>query len=195
MTPSRLLGVGRLLTFAAASSRWSPGTPPAAPAAAKLPLTRVVLFTAGVGYFHREGTVDGTARVELKVPEEDVNDLIKTLVAADKDGGTARAVTYDNKAPAEVDPQGVRRGPDREPVRRPTARPGPRGGRWNSPTGAGPSSPAPWSASSGRRRRSRQRIAVRDRRVRRTGGRAAARPPPGRRSSPAPRSRPTPSPR
>lgn len=71
------------------------------PKAAKLPLTRVVLTTAGVGYFHREGTIDGTARVELKVNEEDVNDLILTLLASDPNG-TTRAVTYDNRAPAEI---------------------------------------------------------------------------------------------
>ena len=76
--------------------------PPDAPKPAKLPLTRVVLFNAGVGYFHREGIVDGNARVDLKVAEEDVNDLIKSLIATDKDGGTARAITYDNHAPAEI---------------------------------------------------------------------------------------------
>lgn len=69
--------------------------------AAKLPLTRVVLTTAGVGYFHHEGTIDGSARVELKVNEEDVNDLILTLLADDPNG-TTRAITYDNRAPAEI---------------------------------------------------------------------------------------------
>jgi hypothetical protein len=67
----------------------------------KLPLTRVVLTNAGVGYFHHEGTIDGTARVELKVNEEDVNDLILTLLANDP-AGTSRSVTYDNRAPAEI---------------------------------------------------------------------------------------------
>jgi hypothetical protein len=69
--------------------------------AAKLPLTRVVLTTAGVGYFHHEGTIDGSTRVELKVNEEDVNDLILTLLANDPTG-TSRSVTYDNRAPAEI---------------------------------------------------------------------------------------------
>jgi hypothetical protein len=76
--------------------------PPAPAKAVKLPLTRIVLFNSGVGYFHREGTVEGNARVELKVDADDVNDLIKSLIAADKDGGSVRAVTYDNRAPAEV---------------------------------------------------------------------------------------------
>ncbi len=73
---------------------------PAVPAA-KLPITRVVLSNAGIGYFHREGTVDGTARVELSVHEDDVNDLILTLLASDPQGA-ARSVSYDNRAPAEV---------------------------------------------------------------------------------------------
>jgi hypothetical protein len=75
--------------------------PAEAPKVVKLPLTRVVLFNAGIGYFHREGTVNGNAKVELKVNEEDVNDLILTLMTNDP-AGTARAVTYDNRAPAEI---------------------------------------------------------------------------------------------
>jgi hypothetical protein len=73
----------------------------AAPAEAKLPITKVTLFNAGIGYFQREGTIDGTTRVDLKVNEEDVNDLILTLLANDPNG-KAQAVTYDNKAPAEI---------------------------------------------------------------------------------------------
>jgi hypothetical protein len=75
------------------------------PALAKptdLPLKRVVLFNAGVGYFQREGIVDGNARVELRFPEPDVNDLLKSLVLEDKDGGKVKAVTYDGKHPVEV---------------------------------------------------------------------------------------------
>ncbi len=78
-----------------------PPISPEAPKVVKLPLTRVVLFNAGIGYFHREGTVTGNAKVELKVNEEDVNDLILTLMTNDP-AGTARAVTYDNRAPAEI---------------------------------------------------------------------------------------------
>ncbi|CAN5226657.1 hypothetical protein BH11PLA2_BH11PLA2_21250 [soil metagenome] len=68
---------------------------------AKLRLTRVVLTNAGIGYFYREGTIDGTARVELQVDESDVNDLILSLLAEDT-AGTAQSVTYDNRAPAEI---------------------------------------------------------------------------------------------
>src|SRR3954451_13008473 len=34
-----------------------------------LPLTRVVLFNSGVGYFSRSGEVEGEARVDLTFPE------------------------------------------------------------------------------------------------------------------------------
>src|SRR5580700_2216266 len=53
--------------------------------AAELPLTRIVLFNAGIGYFHREGDVNGDAHLDLKFDEADVNDLLKTLVLSDKD--------------------------------------------------------------------------------------------------------------
>lgn len=71
------------------------------PKAVKLPLTRVVLFNAGFGYFERTGTIDGPSKLALKVNEEDINDLILTLMVNDP-SGTARAVTYDNRAPAEI---------------------------------------------------------------------------------------------
>jgi hypothetical protein len=59
--------------------------PPAAehPAGRTLPLASVVLFNSGVGYFQREGTVEGNARVDLSFPATDVNDLLKSLVLQD----------------------------------------------------------------------------------------------------------------
>ncbi len=73
-----------------------------APPAVELPLTRIVLFNAGIGYFHREGDVTGESRLDLRFDEGDVNDLLKSLVLTDKDGGKVRAVTYDNRMPIEV---------------------------------------------------------------------------------------------
>src|SRR5262245_51722506 len=71
-----------------------------APAAA-LPVTRVVLFSSGVGYFQREGSVTGDARVDLTFPEADVNDLLKSLVLQDLGGGRIAAVSYDSHDPVE----------------------------------------------------------------------------------------------
>src|SRR5206468_11550895 len=117
MRPSHLLpvaGVTFLLWLVAPLARGDGKLVPQAPdpkpataangngtAAVNLPVTRVVLFNAGVGYFHREGTVEGDATFELRFPETDVNDLIKSLVLADRDGGKVRAVTYDNRTPVE----------------------------------------------------------------------------------------------
>ncbi|VTU01321.1 Uncharacterized protein OS=Pirellula staleyi (strain ATCC 27377 / DSM 6068 / ICPB 4128) GN=Psta_1627 PE=4 SV=1: DUF4139: DUF4139 [Gemmataceae bacterium] len=68
---------------------------------ADLPVTRIVLFNAGIGYFHREGEVTGDARVDLRFDEADVNDLLKSLVLSDAGGGKPKAVTYDNRLPVE----------------------------------------------------------------------------------------------
>jgi len=78
-----------------------PDTDPKKAPATDLPLTRIVLFNAGIGYFHREGDVSGDAHLDLRFDETDVNDLLKTLVLTDKDGGKIRAVTYDNRMPVE----------------------------------------------------------------------------------------------
>ncbi|WP_439621139.1 DUF4139 domain-containing protein [Gemmata sp.] len=96
------------LLFLAPAVRGEPEMPARAAAAdakavpaADLPVTRIVLFNAGIGYFHREGEVTGDARVDLRFDEADVNDLLKSLVLTDAGGGKPRAVTYDNRLPVE----------------------------------------------------------------------------------------------
>src|SRR5690242_1733961 len=54
--------------------------------AQKLPITQVVLFNSGVGYFHRSGEVEGDTRVDLQFSAADINDLIKSLVVRDAKG-------------------------------------------------------------------------------------------------------------
>jgi hypothetical protein len=68
---------------------------------ASLPIGQVVLFSSGVGYFQREGAVEGNARVDLSFPVADINDLIKSMVLRDLDGGHVSAVSYDSNAPIE----------------------------------------------------------------------------------------------
>ena len=65
----------------------------------QLPIAQVVLFSSGVGYFQREGTIDGTQRVDLSFATQDVNDLIKSLTLRDLDGGRISAVSYDSNVP------------------------------------------------------------------------------------------------
>src|SRR4051812_5069554 len=71
------------------------------PKAAQLPLNQVVLFSSGVGYFQREGTVTDDARVDLTFDVRDINDLIKSMVLRDLDRGHITAVSYDSNAPIE----------------------------------------------------------------------------------------------
>src|SRR4051794_34350812 len=66
-----------------------------------LSIGQVVLFSSGVGFFQREGTVDGDARIDLSFPVADVNDLLKSMVLRDRDGGHVAAVSYDSNAPLE----------------------------------------------------------------------------------------------
>src|SRR5499427_7806020 len=67
----------------------------------QLPIGQVVLFSSGVGYFQREGAVEGSARVDLSFPVTDINDLLKSMVLRDLDGGQVSTVTYDSNAPVE----------------------------------------------------------------------------------------------
>ena len=67
----------------------------------QLPIAQVVLFSSGVGYFQREGTVEGNTRVDLSFPVQDINDLLKSMVVRDLDGGVISTVSYDSNAPVE----------------------------------------------------------------------------------------------
>ncbi len=67
----------------------------------QLPIGQVVLFSSGVGYFQREGSVEGNARVDLSFPVQDINDLLKSMVLRDLDGGHISTVSYDSNAPVE----------------------------------------------------------------------------------------------
>lgn len=68
--------------------------------AQKLPLTQVVLFNSGVGYFHRAGEVEGDTRIDLQFSAADINDLIKSLIIYDAKG-KAMPLRYDSQEPIE----------------------------------------------------------------------------------------------
>src|SRR5438874_706668 len=71
------------------------------PTAALLPVAQVVLFSSGVGYFQREGSIDGDQRIDLTFPTQDINDLIKSMTLRDLDGGHIDAVSYESNVPVE----------------------------------------------------------------------------------------------
>lgn len=69
--------------------------------AGQLPLTHVHLFTNGVGYFQREGVIEGNARINLTFSVHNLNDLLKSLVLQDLDGGRISVVGYDSHDPGD----------------------------------------------------------------------------------------------
>ncbi len=68
-------------------------------AGATLPLAEVVLYSSGVGYFQRDGVVQGNAQVDLRFKVDNINDLLKSLVVLDFDGGRVSTVTYGSRDP------------------------------------------------------------------------------------------------
>lgn len=71
----------------------------AAEPVADLPLKKVVLFNSGVGFYEHRGEVTGDATVDLRFKVDDVNDLLKSLVPQDLDGGKVSTVTYGSRDP------------------------------------------------------------------------------------------------
>lgn len=65
-----------------------------------LPIKQVVLFNSGVGYFQREGEIDGKVDVQLSFPVSDINDLLKSLVLQDSKGRVG-TVNYDSSDPID----------------------------------------------------------------------------------------------
>src|SRR5580704_11775921 len=73
----------------------------ARPDMSQLPVAQVILYSSGVGYFQREGEVEGSARIDLSFPVQDINDLLKSMVLQDMGGGRISAVSYDSQAPID----------------------------------------------------------------------------------------------
>ena len=69
------------------------------PAKATVPLSRVVLFNSGVGFYEHLGQVQGNARLDLNFKVDQINDLLKSMVVQDLDGGRVSTVTYGSKDP------------------------------------------------------------------------------------------------
>lgn len=72
---------------------------PGEPGRATLPLSTVVLYSSGVGYFQHDGEVQGRARLDLSFRTEAINDLLKSLVVQDFGGGRISTVRFDSRDP------------------------------------------------------------------------------------------------
>lgn len=68
-------------------------------AESQLPLRRIVMFNSGVAYFDRSGEVEGDAQVDLRFNVDDINDLLKSMVLQDNNGGSVSTINFGSKDP------------------------------------------------------------------------------------------------
>lgn len=66
-----------------------------------LPIRKIVLYKHGVGYFERQGAVEGDATVELAFRSSEMNDVLKSLTVLDLSGGIVPSISYESTKPIE----------------------------------------------------------------------------------------------
>ncbi len=65
----------------------------------QFPIKRVSLYTSGLAWMVHETTVTDNEIVYFSVEDKDINDILKSLVLEDLDGGTVEAVNFDSEDP------------------------------------------------------------------------------------------------
>src|SRR5580698_11436033 len=70
----------------------------AADSAARLPVTRVILYKNGVGYFEHAGSVRGSQDVNVDFTTAQLNDVLKSLTVLDLGKGRITGVSYNSNA-------------------------------------------------------------------------------------------------
>ena len=73
----------------------------AADAAARLPVTRVILYKNGVGYFEHAGQVRDSQDVNVDFTTAQLNDVLKSLTVLDLGKGRITGISYNSNAPLE----------------------------------------------------------------------------------------------
>ncbi len=73
--------------------------PPSTEPKVAVPIKTVMLFSSGVGYFEHAGKVSGNGSTELRFKTSQINDVLKSLVLEDMDGGRISAITYPSQDP------------------------------------------------------------------------------------------------
>ncbi len=64
-----------------------------------LAISSITLYRSGVGAFQRQGIVSGNAEVSLSFDADQINDILKSMVLLDLDGGRIEAASYGSKEP------------------------------------------------------------------------------------------------
>jgi hypothetical protein len=68
---------------------------------ADLPVQQVTLYKHGIGYFERAGSVPAGEEVRLDFKNSDMNDVLKSLIVFDANGGKVSGIRYDSNATLE----------------------------------------------------------------------------------------------
>ena len=85
----------RLILFSCVLLPW----PVMAEEPAVLPLSKIVLYSSGVGYMQHDGTIQNRTQLDLRFNVTQINDILKSLVVQDLGGGTISMVTYGSRDP------------------------------------------------------------------------------------------------
>ena len=67
-----------------------------------LPIRRVILYSNGVAYIERRGTVTGNAEINLSFKQSQVDDVLKSMVVLDLGQGRIGAVSYNSSEPVSA---------------------------------------------------------------------------------------------
>ncbi len=67
-----------------------------------LPIRRVILYSNGVAYIERRGTVTGNAEIDLSFKQSQVDDVLKSMVVLDLGQGKIGTVSYNSSMPASA---------------------------------------------------------------------------------------------
>ena len=66
---------------------------------AALSLSKIMLYSSGVGYFQHDGTVSNRIQLDLRMQANQINDMLKSLVVQDFGGGRVSTVTNGSHNP------------------------------------------------------------------------------------------------
>jgi len=99
----QLLKAALLLFLSAAISSGQTTSPNSASdtSSTRLPVTRVILYKNGVGYFEHSGKVRGSQIVNVDFTTAQLNDVLKSLTVLDLGKGHITGVSYNSTAPIE----------------------------------------------------------------------------------------------
>jgi hypothetical protein len=68
---------------------------------ADLPVTHVILYKHGIGFFEREGSVPAAEEAKLDFKISDMNDVLKSLIVTNSGGGRITGIRYDSNETLE----------------------------------------------------------------------------------------------